>query len=97
MRFDFYCEPQPPKKLTPDDLEPIAGYEGLYGMDTNGRVYTFRRNHWMKYQLDCMGVRYIYLLSRGKKRKRYHRALDLILDTIGELPRDWTRNENEIL
>lgn len=66
--------------------EFIKGYENLYSIDEEGRVYSHRKNHYMK--LINNGDGYLQVsLSKNGKRKTYkvHR---LVAETFIENPQD---------
>lgn len=53
--------------LLPKD---IPGYEGEYGVTIDGKVYSYKRNKFMKPALGKQGYLYIHL-QQGNKGKKY--------------------------
>lgn len=66
----------------------ILGYEGLYQVSNHGRVYSLRKNKYMKPFSDKAGYIYI-VLNKNKKVKRYsvHRLVaKMFIPNINGLP-----------
>lgn len=51
-------------------MKPIPGYEGLYSITEDGRIWSYYRNKWKKPQLDKDGYLTISLY-KNRKRKGY--------------------------
>jgi len=49
-----------------DKLTPIPEYEGLYSVTRDGRIFSHRRNTWMKQQKDRKGYLQV-VLTKDKK------------------------------
>lgn len=50
-------------------MKEIEGYEGLYSISDDGKVYSHSRNRFLKYQPDRNGYCYVQLSKKGKIRK----------------------------
>ena len=54
-----------PELLPGEEIRPIEGYEGLYSVTSEGRVWNHRRDCWHHCPLDKDGYRHITLSKRG--------------------------------
>lgn len=58
-------------------LQDISGYEGLYAVSTDGRVYSYRKKRYMKPQVERDGYLFVYLADKDKNYKihKVHRLV----------------------
>lgn len=63
-------------KLTP--FKPIEGYEGIYDIWRDGRVWSYKSGKFLKACLDKYGYQYIALsVNASRKNKYIHRLIAL--------------------
>lgn len=61
-------------------LKDIKGFEGLYAIDEDGNVWSYRKNRYLKPYDDCHGYLKVGFWLDGKRyQKRVHR---LVLETF---------------
>ena len=62
-------------------IKPIKGYEGLYSVTSNGKVWSIRQHHYMKPATNNNGYEKVVLHSADGKQKTFyiHR---LVLNTF---------------
>lgn len=64
----------------------IKGYENLYSIDEEGKVYSYRKNHYMKLIDDGKGYLQVSLSKNGKRKTyKVHR---LVAETFIENPQN---------
>lgn len=57
-------------------MKDITGYEGLYAIEEDGRVWSYRRNKYLSQNIDTNGYYKVDLSSNGKsKHQNIHRLL----------------------
>lgn len=47
-------------------LKDIKGYEGLYAITEDGRVWSYLRNKWLKLRINSTGYHHVSLCKEGK-------------------------------
>lgn len=60
-------------------LQDISGYEGLYAVSTDGRVYSYRKKRFMKPQPEVDGYLFVYLIK--DKHGTFHKIHRLVAQT----------------
>lgn len=57
-------------------MKDVVGYEGLYGVTSCGRVWSYKSNKFLKPYKQRKGYLYITLVKNGKKRSaKVHRLV----------------------
>lgn len=78
-------------------MKDIKGYEGLYAITEDGRVWSYRRNKYLKSTEDKKGYLRVDLY-KDKKRSNYkiHRLVaEAFIDNPNNLPQVNHKNENK--
>jgi hypothetical protein len=67
-------------------MKDINGYEGLYAVDQNGNVWSYRKNDWLKLGLNSAGCYTVHLWKDRKyKTHNVHRLVaQAYLDNYSE-------------
>ena len=78
-------------------MKNIKGYEGLYGITTEGDVYSYKSKKFLKPVADCKGYLFVRLCKDGKvKNYRIHRLVaEAYLPNSENLPQINHRDENK--
>ena len=71
------------------EMKPIAGWEGLYEITEDGKVYSLKRNIFLKPRLSMDGYNRV-CLCKDKFRREY-RVARLVAETFLEKPIDKTQ------
>ena len=54
-------------------MQPLLGYESFYKINTNGEVFSIRRNHMLKYRISNGGYKRVKLYNEtGHKEITVH-------------------------
>lgn len=71
-----------------EEWKDIIGYEGLYAISNQGRVYSYRSNKILKGSIDSNGYIQVHLTKEGKKNRKIciHRLVGkhFLIDDKGE-------------
>ena len=70
-------------------MKPIAGWEGLYEITEDGKVYSLKRNIFLKPRLSMDGYNRVCLCN--DKFRREYRVARLVAETFLEKPIDKTQ------
>ena len=62
-------------------LQDICGYEGLYAVSTDGQVWSYRKQRFMKPDKEIDGYLRVYLINKDKQGK-FHKVHRLIAQTF---------------
>ena len=81
-----------------ENLKDIPGFEGLYAITTDGRVYSYKSKRFLKDTKAGVGYRKITLRKDGKSHQPYiHRLVALVyLDNPDNLPQVNHKNEDKL-
>lgn len=71
------------------EMKPIAGWEGLYEITEDGKVYSLKRNIFLKPRLSMDGYNRVCLCN--DKFRREYRVARLVAETFLEKPIDKTQ------
>ena len=71
------------------EMKPIAGWEGLYEITKDGKVYSLKRNIFLKPRLSMDGYNRVCLCN--DKFRREYRVARLVAETFLEKPIDKTQ------
>ena len=80
-----------------DEIKDIKGYEGLYGVTEDGKVYSYTSKKFLKRTLDIEGYEQV-ILYKNKHRKTYkvHRLVALAyIPNPNNFPQVNHRDENK--
>lgn len=86
-----------------DEFVPIKGYEGLYSISRDGRVWSHRSEIFIKTGDNGRGYKFLYLHNSGNKNRQYlHRLVaEAFLDNPDNLPQvnhlDGNKSNNNAL
>ncbi len=59
-------------------MQPLFGYESFYKINTNGEVFSIRRNHMLKYRISNGGYKRVKLYNEtGHKEITVHRLVGM--------------------
>lgn len=57
-------------------MQDIAGFEGKYAVTEDGRIWSYKRNTWLKLCTNNAGYKYVDLHLHGKfSRRKVHRLV----------------------
>lgn len=78
-------------------MKDIAGYEGLYAITEEGKVWSYKTNRFLALQNSTAGYSYVTLCKNGKETKYYvHRLVALAyLENPNNLPCVNHKDENK--
>ena len=78
-------------------MKDIKGYEGLYGITTEGNVYSYKRKRFLKPGVNQKGYLYVILCKDGKtKIYTIHRLVaEAYIPNTENLPQVNHRDENK--
>lgn len=78
-------------------MKDIKGYEGLYGVTSCGRVYSYRRKRFLNPQDNGNGYLKVVLYKDGKGKQHYlHRLVaEAYLDNPNDYPQINHKDENK--
>lgn len=60
---------------TVEDKIEIRGYEGLYSVTSDGRIWSYKASRWLKSSPNSRGYQVVTLRGRGKSTKYVHRLV----------------------